>query len=63
VDWQWIIVLTCVLMAAAYVGRAAWRTWRPKASGCGGCGTGCATPAEADRVTMIPADQLKVHRR
>lgn len=63
-DWQWIAVLGCVLFAAAYVARAAWRTWRPKAGACGGgCGTGCAAPAEAPRVTLIPADQLKVRRR
>ena len=64
--WQFAIVLACVLLAAAYVVRAAWRTWHPKPGGCGrGCGTGCATPATADapKVTLIPADQLTVRRR
>jgi hypothetical protein len=64
VDWQVIVVLACVVVAAAYVVRAAWRTWRPKASGCdGGCGSGCAAPADASRVTLIPADQITVRRR
>jgi hypothetical protein len=70
VDWQWIAVLACVLLAGAYVARAAWRTWHPKPGTCGGgCGGGCAgdpqagTPAAAPRVTIIPADQLKVRRR
>jgi len=63
-DWQWIVVLACILSAGAYVARRAWRTWRPKAGTCaGGCGSGCATAVEAPRVTLIPADQLKVRRR
>ena len=61
-DWQWLIVLACVLVATTYVARRAWRTWHPKAGACGG-GCGCAAPAEAPRVTLIPADQLKVRRR
>jgi hypothetical protein len=70
VDWQWLIVLACVVLASAYVARRAWRTWHPKPGACGGgCGTGCAsdpragTPEEAPRATLIPADQLKVRRR
>ncbi len=69
-DWQWIAVLACVLPAAAYVARRAWQTWHPAAGGCGGgCGTGCAgdpqagTPTEEPRMTLIPADQLRVRRR
>ncbi len=65
-DWQFGVVLLCVLLAAGYVTRAAWRTWHPKPGGCGGgCGTGCATPAAADapKVTLIPAEQLTVRRR
>jgi FeoB-associated Cys-rich membrane protein len=60
--WQWLVVLTCVLLAAAYIARAAWRTWHPKAGGCGG-GCGCAKPADAPKVTLIPADELTVRRR
>ena len=60
---QFLIVVTCVLLAAAYVARAAWRTWHPRAGSCGGgCGTGCASPT-APQVTLIPADQLVVRRR
>jgi hypothetical protein len=60
--WQWLIVLICVALAAAYVVRAVWRTWHPKAGGCGG-GCGCATPAETPRETLIPAEQLTLRRR
>ncbi|HEY1379176.1 MAG TPA: FeoB-associated Cys-rich membrane protein [Gemmataceae bacterium] len=63
-DWQWVVVLACVLVAAAYVARRAWRTWHPKPGSCGGgCGSGCAAPAEEPRVTMIPADQLTLRKR
>ena len=61
--WQWLVVLACVLLAAAYVARSMWRTWHPKPGGCGGeCG--CAAPStETPRVTMIPVEQLTVRRR
>jgi hypothetical protein len=61
--WQWLTVLTCVLLAAAYIARSAWRTWHPKPGGCGG-GCGCAAPsAESPQVTLIPAEQLTLRRR
>jgi hypothetical protein len=60
--WQWLLVSICVLLAVAYVARAVWRTWHPKAGSCGG-GCGCATPAETPRVTIIPEEQLTVRRR
>jgi hypothetical protein len=61
--WQWLVVLACVLFAAAYVARSAWRTWHPKPGNCSG-GCGCATTNdETSLVTLIPAEQLKVRRR
>ena len=64
-DWQWIVVLACVLLAVAYVAVRAWRTWHPKAGACGGgCGSGCATPADVARhETFISVDQVVVRRR
>jgi hypothetical protein len=59
--WQWAVVLACVLAATAYIARAAWQTWRPKAGSCGG-GCGCEA-AESPRVTLIPVDQIKMRRR
>ena len=58
--WQWLIVLLCIAAAAAYIARSAWRTWRPKAGGCGG---GCGCAAEPSKETLIPADQLKVRQQ
>jgi hypothetical protein len=60
--WQWLVVLLCVALAAAYVVRAAWRTWRPKPGGCGG-GCGCAAQAAPPKETLIPSDQLTLRRR
>jgi hypothetical protein len=61
--WQWMIVLVCVAVAAAYVARAAWRTWHPKPGGCGG-GCGCAKPIETTgKETLIPAESLRLRRR
>ncbi len=39
--WQLSLVGLMVVAAAAYLTRRAWRTWGRKASGCGGCGSGC----------------------
>jgi hypothetical protein len=63
VDWQLAIVVMCVLAAAAYVARAAWRTWHPKPGSCGG-GCGCAKPAppaETD-VRLIPVEEVTLRR-
>jgi hypothetical protein len=49
-NWQALIVIACVVFAVAYLARDIWRTWRPKADGCGGCG--CArTPVDDDERT------------
>ena len=61
-DWQWALVLACVVMAAAYVVRAAYRLWRPRAGSCGGS-CGCGATAEADKVTIVPPERLTLRRR
>jgi hypothetical protein len=66
VDWQLAAVIVCILAAAAYVARAAWRTWHPKPGSCGGgCGSGCAstTAPPEPRATLIPLDQVADRRR
>ena len=60
VDWQLGLVLLCVVVAAVYVVRAAWRTWHPAAGGCGGS-CGCGPKETAPKVTLISEDQL-THR-
>ena len=65
-DWQLGLVGLSIAVATAYIGRRAWRTWGRKASGCGGCGTGCKSAMAATSSTqarLIPADQLIVRRR
>ena len=64
-DWQLLSVAVCVIVAAGYVGRQAWRTW---SAGRGGCGGGChcpkatAQPVERDR-HFIPVTDLTLRRR
>jgi hypothetical protein len=60
--WQWLVVSICVTLALAYIVRVAWRTWRPKAGGCGN-GCGCGTTAGAEKATIIPSEQLTLRRR
>lgn len=63
-EWQAGIVVACVVLAVVYIARATWRTWHPKPGGCGGgCGCATAVPPAAERITLIPADQLTVRRR
>jgi hypothetical protein len=57
VDWQLPLVILAVAVAAGYLGRRAWRTW--KGRGCGGCG---AAKAESS-VTLVPADELRFRKR
>jgi hypothetical protein len=47
-NWQTLIVVGCVVFAVAYLARDIWRTWRPKADGCGGC---ARTPVDDDERT------------
>ena len=63
-DWQIGLTFAGVALAGAYLARAAWRTWHPKPGGCGGgCGCATAVPPAAERITLIPAEQLTVRRR
>ena len=62
-DWQLAVVVLSIAAATAYIGRRAWRTWRRKASGCGGCGTGCKSAASKEASTLarlIPLEQITV---
>lgn len=62
--WQLAAVALATAVAAAYLGRRAWRTWGRKASGCGGCGTGCKSETPASPTArFIPVDQLGVRKR
>ena len=65
-DWQLVIVALMVLVAALYLGRRSWRTWRVSKSGCAGS-CGCASkakPAESNgQATLIPSEQLTLRRR
>jgi hypothetical protein len=66
--WQWLAVIACIIVAAAYIARTTWRTLHPKAGACGGgCGcakaSGDASAPRAAEVTLIPLDQLTVRRR
>jgi bacterioferritin-associated ferredoxin len=57
-DWQLAVVGAAVLAAAAYVGRAALRTWVGSKVGCGsGCGK-CATPAPEPAGRRVALPQL-----
>ncbi len=61
--WQLSLVGLMVVAAAAYLTRRAWRTWGRKASGCGGCGSGCKGESRSASAPLIPAHQLLVRRR
>jgi hypothetical protein len=63
-NWQLPLVLLIVAVAAAYLVRQVWRSWRGARSGCGG-GCGCAknAPPAGGHLTLIPADQLTLRRR
>ncbi len=64
--WQLSLVGVILVAAAAYLARRAWRTWGRKASGCGGCGSGCkgeSPSVSGQEGRLIPANQLTVRRR
>lgn len=61
-DWQWGLVLACVIVAMAYIARATWRTWHPKPGGCGG-GCGCKSSASAGAESFINSEQIGVLHR
>jgi hypothetical protein len=48
IDWQLVVVAGVGVLAVAFLGLSAWRTWFGRARGCGaGCGK-CAAPAPPD---------------
>ena len=53
-DWQLPLTVVCILLAAGYLTRRAWRTWTAKGKGCGGCGT-CGSKTAA---STAPAKNL-----
>ena len=66
VDWQVIAVLVIVAVAAAYLARVTWRSWRGSKTGCGG-GCGCAAKAPAaeknGQAALVTTDQLTARLR
>jgi hypothetical protein len=60
VEWQLVFVALSAAAALTYLGLRAWRTWAGRSSGCGGCGSGCASPPSRDvrRSPLISADEL-----
>ena len=60
-DWQLMLVVPAVALAALFLGRRSWRTWFGR-SGCAGCGRASATSGRP-RETLIPAEQLTLRRR
>ena len=66
-DWQLGLVALIVLLAVTYLGRRAWRTWRGRAAGCGGCkcpGTDRAAAEQpAGRDALISSEQLTARLR
>ncbi len=55
-DWQLVLTMGCVAMAAVYLGRRSWRTWTAKGKSCGGCGscgskTAASTPTAAKLIS------------
>lgn len=65
-DWQLVLVSLIVLVAAVYLGRRSWRTWRGSKSGCGGSCACASKPKAAEgngRAALIPSEQLTLRRR
>ena len=61
-DWQLPLVLTCLALAVAYLGRRTWRTWSGHGSGCGTCKCGSkGTKAEGSK--FIPVEQVTLRGR
>jgi hypothetical protein len=61
-DWQLVPVVLVVAMAAWYLGRVAWRSWRGSRAGCGG-GCDCAAKPGSDQDRIITPDQLTARLR
>ncbi|MFK7817817.1 MAG: FeoB-associated Cys-rich membrane protein [Planctomycetaceae bacterium] len=53
-DWQSIASLVCVLLAAAYIARATWKTFAgKKASACGSSCSGCDSAAGPKELPLV----------
>ena len=61
-EWQWGLMLAFVTVAAAYIARATWRTWRAKPGGCGG-GCGCKSAEPQGAESFVNSEQIRVLRR
>lgn len=57
-DWQWLVVISIVAMAAGYLARRAWRTWSKR--GCGGCGS--SPNSRPSPATLIPPEDVRLRR-
>lgn len=65
-DWQLIVALGIVAIAAALVVRAGWKSLRGKSAGCGsGCGKSCnaAKSAEGPPLVMLGEAEDMAPRR
>jgi len=62
VNWQWGLVLACVIVAGVYIAHTTWRTWHPKPGDCGG-GCGCKSAAPAGKEPFVDSEQLGILRR
>jgi hypothetical protein len=67
VEWQLLPVMLIVAIAAWYLGRVTWRSWR---GGKGNCGGGCHCGSAKDTALpsngsskLIPSDQLLTRLR
>ena len=64
--WQLVLVVLAVAAALAYLGRGAWRTWKGRPAGCGGCKCAGGQPAAGGGqapAELIPVEQLTARLR
>jgi hypothetical protein len=61
-DWQLLITLAIVAVAAFYVARSFWRSLHPKSGSCGGCG--CSKPASGtpNQGQLISSQSIQLRR-
>ena len=56
-EWQLVIVGLIVAVAAGYLVRRSWRSWRSSGEGCGGS-CSCGSKKSDEKVHFVAADQL-----
>ena len=64
-DWQTLIALVCVAIAAALIVRRVWSFLHPVSGGCGGGCVGCGSAAGAssgEMVTLSLPPTAETHR-